>query len=273
MPIDVHPRRKGPTSDEVIAEQKRQAAALLELKKQAAASSHQVPAKVAANMPAPVAIDNRTAQEKYLDELAPSSGIVGRLSKFDPKGARFVTTDDGEAMGDTNEFYALCDETLTGRIKFSDEEGVPPERHMGLYYEGYIPPARETLGDMDEREWPIGLTGKPEDPWRLMMNLVLQETETRELFTFSTQSKTGRGAVVNLLRHYDRLRRTHPDDVPIVRLKVGYYTPRERPQLGPQAKPVFAVVGKAPRNCAARPEIPPPDTSVDADLNDEIPHM
>jgi hypothetical protein len=43
MPIDVHPKRKGPTSDEVVAEQKRQAAVLAEQKRQAAAKTNVPP--------------------------------------------------------------------------------------------------------------------------------------------------------------------------------------------------------------------------------------
>ena len=35
--------------------------------------------------------------------------------------------------------------------------------------------------------------------------------------------------------------------------------------------PVFAVVGHAPRDDAAKPEIPPPDTSAGGDMDDKIP--
>jgi hypothetical protein len=41
------------------------------------------------------------------------------------------------------------------------------------------------------------------------MYLVLQG-DNSELFTFATSSMTGRRAVGGLLRHYDRLRKSHP---------------------------------------------------------------
>ena len=76
---------------------------------------------------------------------------------------------------------------------------------------------------------------------------------------------TGRRAVGNLLRHYDRMQRTHPDELPVVRLKVGGFQHRDE-RIGWVSTPVFAVVGRAPRDSAAKP-----DTSTRADMDDEIP--
>ena len=92
-----------------------------------------------------------------------------------------------------------------------------------------------------------------------------EQPETTELFTFVTSSITGRRAVGNLLRHYDRMRRTHPDELPVVRLKVGGYQHRDE-RVGWVATPVFAVVGRAPRDSATKP-----DTSPGGDMDDEIP--
>jgi hypothetical protein len=97
--------------------------------------------------------------------------------------------------------------------------------------------------------------------------LVLQQCDTRELFTYSTQNKTGRRAVGSLLRHYNR--RSTPDDVPIVRLRVGGYQHRDT-RIGWVSTPMFVVVGHAPRDEAAKPELPPPDTSAGGDMNDSI---
>jgi len=68
MPIDVHLKRRGPTSDEVVAEQKRQAEALKEQKQQ-----HNAIARAEAHAPAPTTIDTRTPEEIYSDTIAPSS--------------------------------------------------------------------------------------------------------------------------------------------------------------------------------------------------------
>jgi hypothetical protein len=94
----------------------------------------------------------------------------------------------------------------------------------------------------------------------------LQSGSTGELFTFTTSNVTGRGAVGNLLRHYKRLQKTHPDQYPVVRLKPGGYKPRDPRRGDWQPVPVFVVVGKTPKDGTARP-----DTSVSADLNDAIP--
>jgi hypothetical protein len=138
---------------------------------------------------------------------------------------------------------------------------------QGLLYDGFVKPARATLGDLDESKWLEGLSGKPEDPWKHQMCLVLQHTATLELFTFVTTSDTGRRSVGNLLRHYDRMRRAGSDEVPVVRLRVGGFNHRD-PRVGWVPTPMFAVVGRTPRDSAAKP-----DTSIGADLNDAIPHL
>jgi hypothetical protein len=99
---------------------------------------------------------------------------------------------------------------------------------------------------------------------------VLQRCDTKELFTYSTQSKTGRRAVGNLLRHYNRMRRSTPDDVPVVRLQAGGFQHKDD-RIGWVPTPMFVVVGHAPRDDAAKPELPPPDTSPGGDMNDVVP--
>lgn len=99
------------------------------------------------------------------------------------------------------------------------------------------------------------------------MCAVLQQTETRELFTFVTTSETGRRALGNLLRHYNRMRKANPGEVPVVRLRVGGFNHRD-PRVGWVPVPTFAIVGRTPRDSAAKP-----DTSLAANLNDEIPHL
>jgi hypothetical protein len=85
------------------------------------------------------------------------------------------------------------------------------------------------------------------------------------LFTFATSSMSGRRAVGNLLRHYDRMQRTHPNELPVVKLKVGGFQHKDE-RIGWVPTPVFAVVGRAPRDSAAKP-----DTSTQGQLQDEIP--
>jgi hypothetical protein len=184
-------------------------------------------------------------------------------SRFGKEG-KFVTADDGEPIDENAEFIALCDETLIGYIKFHPDGETPPERIMGLLYGGFVMPARETLGDTNETQWPLGLSGMPEDPWRHQICLVLQNSETRELFTFATTSPTGRRAIGNLLRHFNRMQRTNPNELPVVRLRPGGYQHRDE-RIGWVSTPTFVAVGRTPRDSAAKP-----DTSLAADMNDQL---
>jgi len=247
-------QRKIPTAAEVLAQQKRDHAP-------GGLMKPAVPA-VAPKPSLPAVPDTRTPVQSYLDDIAPAS-IVGRMVKFGKDGT-FITNDDGETIADSIDFVALCDQTLIGYIKFNGE-GTPPDRHMGLLYEGWRMPARDTLGDTDVRQWENGLDGKPADPWQHHVYLVLQSVETSELFTFVTSSTTGRRAVGNLLRHYDRMARTNPGEFPVVRLKVGGFNHRDD-RVGWVSTPVFAVVGRREKDAG----LAKPDTTPSGDLNDAI---
>jgi hypothetical protein len=66
------------------------------------------------------------------------------------------------------------------------------------------------------------------------------------------------------LKHYERMKRADANEVPVVRLKAGGYNHRK---VGWVSVPVFAVVGKTLRDCAAQP-----DTSAASDMGgDQIP--
>ena len=206
--------------------------------------------------------DSRSNVQKYLDETAPAS-IVGRLIKFS-KDHQFETADNGEAISDDVDFIALCDEVLVGWIRFRDS-GEPPDRVAGLLYDGFIMPSRETLGDVDEALWQDGLDGKPADPWQHQICLPLQRGDSGEMFTLATTTKTGRRAIANLLRHFDRMERAKSGAYPLIRLKVGGFNHRDE-RIGWVAVPVLAVVGRQPKETAAKP-----DSSPASDLNDQIP--
>jgi hypothetical protein len=209
-----------------------------------------------------LATDTRTPEERYIDEIAPSA-IAGQLVKFSKEG-KFVVSETEQEISPDEDFVALCDETLMGWIKFSDDD-APPTRYQGLLYQGFVMPERKSLGDLDQSEWPQGLSGQPEDPWRHQVCLVLQEPRTQALYTFVTSSLTGRRACGNLLRHFDRLRRSDPDSYPIVRLKPSGFNHRDE-RVGWVHTPSFVVVGRTAKNSAAVP-----DTSPAADMSDQIP--
>ena len=233
-------KRQPPTPGQVIAEQKRRAAKDAAEARATTSDNAVVPAKsadIAVATP-----DARTDVQKYLDDIAPS-GIVGRLIKFSKDG-HFVFADTDEPVDEDAEFVALCDQTLIGWIRFHIDGATPPDRVMGLLYDGFQMPARATLGDLDQSTWQAGLSGAPEDPWKHQVCAVLQLTGTGELTTFATISTTGRRAVGNLLRHYDRMQRTNPGELPVVRLRAGGFNHRDE-RVGWVPTPVFAIVGRS----------------------------
>jgi hypothetical protein len=217
---------------------------------------------VPAQSTALVVPSNRTALEHYLDEVAPSS-FSGRLVKFNKDG-KFAAADTGDVINENTDFIALCDEVLVGWIKFNGEN-APPDRIQGLLFDGFVMPPRDTLGDEDQAQWEKGLSGLPQDPWQHQMSVVLQEAASLEIFTFTTTSTTGRRAVGNLLRHFERLQRADTGLYPIVRLKSGGFQHKD-PRVGWVATPQFVVVGKAPKNTAVKP-----DTSLRGDMDDDLP--
>jgi hypothetical protein len=240
------------TAKQVLSEQKLQA------ERDRTQRSQQLPATRQAALPATP--DRRSPRQVYLDEVAPS-GIVGRLVKFDGKEGKFIFVDTEETISDAEDFVVLADQTLAAYVKFQSEQA--PTRIGGLLYAAaFALPPRAQLGDTDPKKWEIGLSGRPEDPWREELMVVLKRPATMELLTFSTMSKTGRRAVGNLLKHYDRLQTTSPGSFPVVRLKpAGYQDSR----YGWVHTPNFVVVGVSPGHTAAIP-----DTSLKAEMNDEI---
>ena len=268
MPIDTHPRRRAPNTEQIVEEQKHQAR-LLKEQQAAAKAAARVPAKMtatapgvpakmtAAAAPVPSAADNRSAQERYIDEVAPST-IAGQMVKFSKEG-KFIISETEEEIGPDQDFVALCDEVLIGYVRFNGE-GEPPDRHQGLLYQGFTLPPRGSLGDMDQSQWSLGLDGLPADPWQHQICLVLQDPRSLALYTFVTSSITGRRAVGNLLRHFDRMRRNTSSG------SCGCAPPGSRARRKGLAGPSFVVVGRTAKDSAA-----PPDSSVAADMNDSLP--
>jgi len=133
MPIDTHPRRRAPNTEQIVEEQKHQAR-LLKEQQAAAKAAARVPAKMtatapgvpakmtAAAAPVPSAADNRSAQERYIDEVAPST-IAGQMVKFSKEG-KFIISETEEEIGPDQDFVALCDEVLIGYVRASRPTGT-----------------------------------------------------------------------------------------------------------------------------------------------------
>jgi hypothetical protein len=131
-------------------------------------------------------------------------------------------------------------------------------------YDGFRMPPRADLGDVDETQWPAGLSNAPEDPWKHQIALPLMNAATQELLVFTTLNDTGRRAVGRLLQHYERMLRLLSDELPIVRLKVGGFNHRD-PRVGWVSTPQFAIVGRTKRDSVAK-SAPPPDDFDDQEI-------
>jgi hypothetical protein len=206
------------------------------------------------------AVQRYETANQYLEETAPT-WCVGRLIKFSHTDGKYIAK-DGEAFNYQGDFICLADETMVGRVRFYGP-GMPPERHMGPLFGGYIVPPRDSLGENDSTQWKTGLNGEPEDPWQEHNYVVLESVENGDLVTFATSSPTGRRAVGLLLKSYIAEQKRHPDTYPLVRLK-------HQDKTGPNGLkykvPLFVVVGRTPKDSAAKP-----DTSLAADMSDAIP--
>jgi hypothetical protein len=93
------------------------------------------------------------------------------------------------------------------------------------------------------------------------------EDEARRIFAELGRppGKRRRRTVGSLLKHTQRLHRTHPDHYCVVHFKVGGFSHID-PRVGWVSTPTFAVVGRQPKDSVAVP-----DTSPAADYQDEIP--
>jgi hypothetical protein len=137
---------------------------------------------------------------------------------------------------------------------------------MGPIVRGFVPPARESLGDTDESLWDADLNGRPTDPWQHQLCLPLVSQEDGEKYVFVTSSITGRRAVLTLLKACQRQQAKEGDDYyPIIKLQVGGFAHRDT-RVGWVKVPVFPIVGKAPRDDYSQGS-----TAIEDDLNDQIP--
>jgi len=190
-------------------------------------------------------------------------GMSGTFFKFG-KGGKFVKASDGEEIPEGTELIVIYDQIQGGWVKFMGK-GNPPVRKQGPLFAGFVPPPRKELGDTDQSEWEVGLSGKPADPWQLQLLTPLQDTKTGELFIFQTTSVTGRRAVDRLIQSCARMVTTEPDVYPIIKLRISGFDHRDE-RVGWVKVPAFERVGKAPKA-----DTTIVDTSVAGDLNDEVP--
>jgi hypothetical protein len=173
--------------------------------------------------------------------------IVGTLLKFN-KGDFLAGQENMEIKVDT-QMVCNMNNLLIGWIRWEDQK--PVEHRMGLVVDGFKPAKRDTLGygykpgDMakyppnvaladdddeaiDRSDWPVDETSKqPRDPWVFSNYLVMKDPTIADvdegIYTFATSSTGGRNTVFDVRKWYGQKMSQHPDDFPVVLLKVGSY--------------------------------------------------
>jgi hypothetical protein len=168
--------------------------------------------------------------------------IVGHLLKF-TKFGEYRAGQEEELIPVGTELAVYMGSLLTGWIRWEDHR--PVEYVMGLVGDGYIPPKRSELGHLDQSLWETFDDGRPRDPWQFSNLLIMVSPQSEELFTFTTNSKGGLGAVGELSRTYGRHMRTNPGEEPLIKLGCGSYQHPKR-EYGEIRYPTLKVAGWTP---------------------------
>jgi hypothetical protein len=218
-------------------------------------------------MPTDVATLQPNPFEAFGDAATRSSHPLLKFSKGD-----YVFGQNAEMVPIGTEVVAIMEEFMTGMIRWSN--GTPTERLMGTVASRYIPPRRADLGDTDKSLWEVDDRGDPKDPWQLSNELpMVMRADIAKIFTFTTSSRGGLGALGELCKVYGRHMRTNPNDYPIVRLDVGSYMHPNK-SYGRIKFPKFELIGwtdKGPYEAAVNGNAPVAGT--DHELTEAIEHQ
>jgi hypothetical protein len=170
--------------------------------------------------------------------------LDGNNGDYRRTGKTNTTTMNGQKLaGD-------CVDAMTGWQKF---ENKIPIYQIGRVADGYQPPPREELGDLDEEFWPDG-----KDPWVRIDLLPFWDVNSREVLLFSAANKGSRDAVAQLVEAYINNIETHPEDlnkVPLVELESDSYTNKHGKKI---FYPVLSILDWIERPIAVRRILPPP---------------
>lgn len=192
------------------------------------------------NLPA---TQTRNPFEDYGEAGSGGGHIVGKLLKFS-KG-EYLAGQHGDEIPKKTQLTAVMDSLLVGWVKW--EESRPIDQRMVQIVKGEKPSKRSELGDDDKSKWEIDDNGQQRDPWQLTNYIVFVDVNN-EVFTFTTTSFGGRGAVGELCKAYGKNMRQKPDDYPIISLDVGSYKHKDK-KFGKIFVPKLEIVGwinKAP---------------------------
>jgi hypothetical protein len=196
-----------------------------------------LPAVASNNVPAVAEVSSAVAAiNNYVNAEDPQM-VIGKLLKF-AKG-EYLKGMEAEVVPVGSLFVAACDMTVRGFILWVD--GKPARHVLGRIASGEPLPRREDLDRNDQNEWPLDGQNKPRDPWQPVMYLPMMG-EDGELTTFTTGSTSGMKSLNRLLRRYATHAARHPDDYPLIRLRVDFFMHSDR-AIGKVFYPDFEPAG------------------------------
>jgi hypothetical protein len=160
--------------------------------------------------------------------------IDGEILKF-VKG-EYVAGKDGVVVPVGTEFVAVMDTLAIGYLKWKG--GKPVDSHMGLIIDGFTPPRRSEVDEIESDTWEVDKSGDLKDPWQFTNTIVLIELAAKGIYTFGASTRGGLDAIGKLCREHAK--KSPAGAYPIIGLDVGSYQHTDR-SIGKVKFPIFEV--------------------------------
>jgi hypothetical protein len=203
---------------------------------------------------------------------------VGDDLRFKKGNWTKIIGDKEVEIGSTTTFVIDVLSYKRGWIKWLDRK--PVHKIIGRPVDGFVSPARDRLGDLDESKWPRNSKFEAQDPWQETFSIVMRDLGDDRLATFTTTSYYGSRALGVLLKAYTADVRQHAGMMPVVLL---LSETKATSSYGDVEAPLFKVVDWKPfGDGASSPgiKLPPPTLPKvqevlpppkKADFNDSVP--
>jgi hypothetical protein len=247
-----------PTPAEINAQQKadaEQATLALHARQDAARSR-----ALAASPNASTALTPVTSPEAFEHNLAEWGS--GRGTPLTPNGLEGgYQSGAGEKIDVAGVIFAgHLDETRREWIKFNGEGNPPTLISVGIY-ECVAFPARESLGDLDEKLWEKSrFTGETTDPWQEQFRVpIVAQDAGGAVYELTSRSATSKNAIRSLIDRYGRHPQRRKGLIPLITLSTGSYHNKKLGQDKP--KPVYTIVGWTEKDGSAPEKKPDRITS------------
>jgi hypothetical protein len=210
---------------------------------------------------------NANAVVNWADD--PFATLANNMSAQEGEYLKFAknhwTSGKDEEPMDGKELVADLTNLMIGCRRWENKKIT--DQHAGLVADGYRPPQRNDLGDLDESKWEVDANGKRKDRWVYGFYLQLVDPVTGEAYVWTASSHGAKQEIGNFVRAFTKQRKKNPAyTVPVVKLASDYYRHKD---YGRVDVPKLEIVDWRSSETVAA--IPAPDGSDDAEMNDAIP--